>query len=318
MLANSLANQAPETTSLAETATPTALSTSYAQPQSPVTSTSATATATEAVTPDKQVSRRLSSGSKAGIAIGCLAAFLLAPAGFFLWWRRRRRLRHRESNCDPDHLQPLDRSAASPAENKELDSQPIVELGSQTYYELPSEGWEQKGSCSKIETPELYHDEKPTGHGSFQWTLHEMGADERGLGALTATGTPELPPSDGALKSPTNTYSSLASNGGSVSELSRSPGMMSAEFVLPNLSPASVNATLAGPDSPTVHEYRTPTIAESYGANTSRLHNVEDEAELASRSDGAEHSRLPHHTAAVIIRSTIEREQTQVEGGTYA
>ena len=94
--------------------------------------------------------------------------------------------------------------------------------------------------------------------------------------------------------------------------------MMSAEFVLPNLSPASVNATLAGPDSPTVHEYRTPTIAESYGANTSRLHNVEDEAELASRSDGAEHSRLPHHTAAVIIRSTIEREQTQVEGGTYA
>ncbi|UNI16393.1 hypothetical protein JDV02_002828 [Purpureocillium takamizusanense] len=225
----------PTTTSQSEDAT-MSMSTSSAQstqPPSPVTPgpVATTATPTATGSPEPQTSRHLSSGSLAGIIVGCVAAFLFTPIAAFLWWRRRRGLKHGGSDdSDPDskqpQLQPRGASPTSSARNKELDSQPVAELCGQTCYELPSDSsWEHK-----------HHKLTP--------------------GSLSSA----------MVDSPTISFSSLGTSGLCISEASRGSGTGSLGPMPSGPSPASMNATLASMDSPTIPEFHIPSFAESFGA----------------------------------------------------
>ncbi|KAL3963547.1 hypothetical protein ACCO45_000551 [Purpureocillium lilacinum] len=84
-----LTSQVNESTLTASLTTPAP---STAQAPSSTAAAAITATPTEAITtPDGQGSPQLSSGAKAGIAVGCVAAVVIALALAILFWRRRRR-----------------------------------------------------------------------------------------------------------------------------------------------------------------------------------------------------------------------------------
>jgi hypothetical protein len=128
-------------------ATPTSLSTitsSASQTGSVSSSPTATSSPSASATPPNN-NNGLSTGAKAGIAIGAVFAVIAAAAIAYLFYRNHRKIKELEARAYPQEV--VVESKAAPTEYYRQDHQPVppTELEHQRTYELPAQPQELAG-----------------------------------------------------------------------------------------------------------------------------------------------------------------------------